>query len=153
MPMASHVLSPPHAGPRLTTRIGHTARAYTAGTTRSRQSDGHAISGLPGESYLYRIFKAAFRERKTYDQHEENLPTASNHGIDPGLASVACRRRAPLELLRRYGSATMVGIGGRLQGMRTGQVAVAYRYPRRRRQKGRTAHHRIRLQTVAAHDH
>ena len=58
MPMASHVLSPPHAGPRLRTRIGHTARAYTARTTRSRQSDCHAISGLPGESYLYRIFKA-----------------------------------------------------------------------------------------------
>ena len=63
MPMASHVLSPPHAGPRLTTRIGHTARAYTAGTTRSRQSDGHAISGLPGESYLYRIFKEPYSER------------------------------------------------------------------------------------------
>jgi len=56
MPMASHVLSPPHAGPRLRTRIGHTAQAYTARTTRSRRS--HAISGLPGESYLYRIFKA-----------------------------------------------------------------------------------------------
>jgi len=57
MPMASHVLSPPHAGPRLRTRIGHTARAYTARTIRSRQSDGHATSGLPGQSYLYCILK------------------------------------------------------------------------------------------------